>query len=282
MELTAEEHIIPNEDIEKIKNTISLMHKDYFSTLQKVIKIDTFESNGKTSTATGFLLTKKDKIFLVTNKHVICEFRFTSDLPLYKHITLSLRTKDNKTQLIEIVLSEKSESGLINTHEKNFIDVAIIDITNNLMSVSEELDIDFFEVNQLIPKDRFENYDISDKSKIIISGYPLGKTLANNYPISISGEIDKQIQDNELFDFPANLSQDAKFEVNKNVIKVNGYFYIGMSGAPSIILSEDYPKLIQSQSAVVGIASIFDENNNCAFLYDSTTILDVLDMFEKL
>lgn len=104
--------------------------------------------------------------------------------------------------------------------------------------------------------------------------------MHKNYLISSTVIMATPLAGNDLFNFESSIpvSEKIKDEVNKSAFRVKGAAYVGMSGAPMVILSEDYQNLVNFKTyAVIGIASIFGDNYAEAFNSDS--IIKTLELF---
>ncbi|MBS1579918.1 MAG: hypothetical protein JST29_09785 [Bacteroidetes bacterium] len=243
---------------------------------KSIVEIKDKESNAKEMCATGFLIKKGSKIYLLTNKHVICkEFNFSPELKFLHQISLMLNFKDGNATEIEIPILDKDEhlNKNILVHPERFVDIAAIDVTDSLIGKERQFDICATSFEQIIPVEKFQDLKIKVEMPLIISGFPFGIHMQDNFPISSQLMLAEPIKESEMFNFAITATDKIKKYVNSKYFKAIGDAFKGMSGAPIIILKSDYPTL-KSEYSIIGIASLFDDNNKFLFACNSTTILE--------
>lgn len=129
--------------------------------------------------ASGFFYTKNDELFLVTNKHVVCDKKkkvFPDSLRLRLHKDPNDITKNGD---FEVLLYDKSKKPLWKTPPQYpDADVAIIKLDKD--EIQKEFFITAFSGNDFLPK----NYRLDPGEDVFIMGYPLAfYDNKNNLPI---------------------------------------------------------------------------------------------------
>lgn len=252
----------------------------YGSILKSVVEIQWLDNNNQSGSASGFLVGNCDKVFLVTNKHVISEYMFNTNFSFYKKISISFYTKNGETHPVDIPLVENENLfDYVKIHDNKFIDVACIDITSFVKEMPDTVLLEVFNFNQLLSCNLFEISNIKTGSPIVACGYPFGIADHKNFPVSLGLIIGNPISGNEMFDFPPNTSLNIIDEVNGNAFNVIGRLPTGMSGAPIVSLAEDYLESAGLTDSVVGIAAIVHSNGNNGCAFNSDSIIEVLEMF---
>lgn len=189
---------------------------------------------------TGFLLgdEKKEKIFVITNKHVL-----NSDVSKRQNFTrikfvFNIENESNKISRHEVEATVKYEgsdkNGIIREHPDNNTDVMAFNITDLLNKVPP-LSIKGIPYEYLASPRIIEEMNIKIADEIMVLGYPFLNKLrhqVSNFPLVRQGIIASQINEN-LEDF--GFGDDEK---DKRILRgflIDGAIIPGSSGSPVIL-----------------------------------------------
>lgn len=201
----------------------------------KSVQIEILAQNTKVliSLATGFLCNYKERIYLVTNWHVVagknsetkCLLHHSGAIPGFFNLKFQAGTDHTESTLkpttlaFQIPLYDKSDVRLWHEHPEyaSKIDVVVLDVTNNLPKdklLENSISVISYDLIKEIEKN-----ELGVTDNVFIIGYINLNRAPNNYPIYKSASIasEPNIVDPE---FP--------------VFYVDGKTKSGMSGSPVV------------------------------------------------
>jgi len=208
------------------------IHQYSFSVFK--LRVISHENKQEISTATGFIGKKKNRYYLITNKHVLTGKNpntnmmldskgrvpayISFNLPVLKSTGKTIETINGKT-VLPFPLYEDMEI-LTNPLWKEYpsepsVDIACIDITK----IYDEILSEGYN-NMAFDLDDFEEYPIDVMRRVVVIGFPAaGKTLPNDFPIYKSAYIASEPDSADL----------------KPYVLIDGKTKSGMSGSPIVI-----------------------------------------------
>jgi len=202
-------------------------------TLQSVVQIKQRINKSIVSAGTGFLIADKNRFYIVTNKHVIGDWNPTEvDFQKYDGPFSFFAYTDAAYKEIPIILDNGSNNKLI-THPSQMIDIAIVDVTEVLISDKSIL-MRSFEIGDLIDfKSIYSKYFFGVGDIVYAIGYPHGiRSVNNNLPIAKSICM-ASIPGNEFY-FDLN-EKSNQLNYSGKVIIADGYLVNGNSGGPVVL-----------------------------------------------
>ena len=243
---------------------MSIDHPIY--TLTTIIKIT------KDCSASGFFFSEKDKLYLVTNKHVIYGTDFKG--PVIKRITIVLHTEasdSTKNEEIEIELLNGDGTKKWLEHANPNVDVVLIPLNLDKKYVFSSIDRSFIDDAKNL---------VTLFEKILVVGYPYGwYDDINNLPIIRIGH----------------LSSPFKVGFRGEPVMIGDVItHSGMSGSPvmmylrdPITKTTDGQRHVKSETRfiLIGVYSgqfkipqKEDERPNLINIWFPETILEILDI----
>lgn len=264
-------------------------------TLKGIINID-----GRGS---GFLVsrtlpsdTSKCRVFLVTNKHMIGNWTLVDPLKPNQSITIYLYSKDaaNGVIPVNIPLLDKKNNLLptVRIHKNPKIDIAVVDITSQIISV-KNLDIKYFDISYLLPlEDIATQTSTGMGDQVYAIGYPAGITSTKtNAPIIKSGYISSSLSGN----LAINTSLITRANKKVNTIIEGKYFLVdgliigGNSGGPIVHPNERKYKVVDGRfqytnieipNLIFGIVSSSLGNTGISVIFSCDHIIEVLNQYK--
>ncbi len=115
--------------------------------IQTVVQIKNDSGSG-----TGFLVSAGERIFLVTNKHMLGEWSPVDPFILYDSILVTFYTSDQsqpKTTIRILLKGSNKELPKVLLHPKQKIDIGIVDITNE--NISNKISNNYIDTSLLMP-----------------------------------------------------------------------------------------------------------------------------------
>jgi hypothetical protein len=270
--------------------------------LKTVLKIEIPNGKiGRQPTGTGFLISKQtdNRYFLVTNKHVVGDWNSADGniLNYYKKVLIFPYKKDElgggySKIAINLVDSSGKLSDKLKIHKNPLVDIAIIDVTNEL-NIDTSLYITRLDTSFLLFFNNIyegQKYGIGDD--VFALGYPLGITSTkNNLPIAKSIRIASLPGEEFSVDFPCKNRQGIIKDViiSGKLIIVDGLIVGGNSGGPVVLpvgirfryhdtKGFQYTKG-EGNNLVLGIVSSTLGQSGINVIYSSDYIKELLDEF---
>jgi len=279
----------------------------------KIIRIKELTSavllleNEWNSFGTGFLVKRNinsnQRTFLITNKHVLNQKKELRDKA--QKIRLYLNTAVNgKLKGIEREMDIISNgTRLWREHPDESVDVLAIDVTNFLKGIPN-LSVSYLSSNLdgiIADSEVLDREEITIGDEIIAIGYPRFTDLITYkqgeayLPIIRQGIIGSQVNLNYI----EKIFDNGKVEIkNLRGFLIDGAIIPGSSGSP-IFLKPYSPRIIHGRNNMSGthpyLLGIVSENRyaltktspmlisfaNIGFVFNSSTILETLDLFLK-
>ncbi len=198
--------------------------------------IQRLKNNNRIGTATGFFYTKENRIFLVTNKHVIYgnEFALKESLPEVSQLEIMLHSnRNNLTQNEKVIINLfEGEKKLWLEHLQSDVDVICIPINLDRQK--------YFYVTVADNLINSDNIKIGFE-KIFVMGYPLGwYDSVFNLPITRIGHLSSP------FGIPFRGRPFLLGDVETHK---------GMSGSPVFMYLKDYETKNQSGTSTINLGS---------------------------
>jgi hypothetical protein len=219
--------------------------------LKSVLRIETPPgANGFPDVGGGFLVLGTEdtsgKIYLVTNKHMLGDWNYAdANIEVYRpwinvffYRASDPSGKSYRPTKVEL-LSGSSLNAKVHLHPSPLVDLALIDVTDEVRSPNEHIDYTAYAPSFLLPFAKIQDWQTDIADQVIALGYPLGiRSLRNNYPIvkmgylaSMPGEevsIPSRILNRA--GLPVDVSVDGKFLI------VDGLIVGGNSGGPVVLV----------------------------------------------
>jgi hypothetical protein len=211
---------------------------------------------------TGFLVSrqieeKSQKIFLISNKHVLTPRPLKNEPGENKEAKAKVklnRTREGKLELfeIEVILREASGKELFIGHPNKEIDVAALDFTTYISEnrqLKPDLKLGFIPEDRLATKEILRQQFVSIGDRVVVLGYPLNLVEGGHcIPIARDGVI-ATAPELDFKDLP--------------IILIDSTMVRGSSGSPVFLpvlpykftSAKDIDQLQVTQASVLGVVS---------------------------
>jgi Trypsin-like peptidase domain len=258
---------------------------------------------------TGFFLndTKKKRIFLVTNKHVIHSYKKERDS--IREVLLDINIIDNNGQTKKDEVSYSFDNGSYREHKDPDTDVYILYVTGMFITLLKEHNVkpNHFAapLDCLLTDEAMRKNEIKITDEVFLIGYPSTNNLQHhttNFPFVRQGMIASNIGELLEDDFHGEeLQEDKSKPKRRRVMKaflIDGGIMPGLSGSPVILkptmfreleegrVADYFPPLILGLVAETRMAflaehyrDIYYSYANLGLAFDAETITETINLF---
>ena len=221
--------------------------------LKSVLRVETApDVRGNLEIGTGFLVStsgdEKEKLLLITNKHMIGDWNFADRniatfqpwLNVYFYRTGDPSGRPYRATKIDVLKPD----GTLNTskvymHSNPAIDLVAIDVTAEANAPTEHIQFTAYSKSYLLTFDKVSDWQTTIGDDVIALGYPLGiRSLRNNYPIAKVGYLASTPDQEVSIPFPtrnrAGITSEQRIE--GKFLVVDGLIVPGNSGGPVVLV----------------------------------------------
>jgi S1-C subfamily serine protease len=263
--------------------------------LKAVVRIECIDLSGGRSTGTGFLVNVqrdskgKQRMFLVTNKHMIGDYNPCDSFMAAKSINVTFYTKDSAKRFTTFPIPISNGLHIeknIYLHPNRQVDIAIIEI-NSVASV-QGASITSFDTSILVPLREFGKYRVGVGDHIFAIGYPADiRSITSNLPIAKSGWISSNL-DGDVVLQTRWQKRDSTFcapLLKGKIFLIDGSIIPGNSGGPvllardlghysgNFLANNDYEP---PKNVVLGIVSSGFGSTGINIIYSTDYILEII------
>jgi S1-C subfamily serine protease len=238
----------------------------------------------------GFLVSTESRKFLVTNKHMIGNWSPVDSLLPLDSIFISLYSNNGTIyKALNIAENGKLIKSKIIVHPNPKIDIAVIDITKDIMNLNLGR-TNFFDTSFLLSIEEAKKI-LTYGSKVFIIGYPNGiKSYNTNEPLVKAGHLASSLDGKlEVEQVWINRNKKNVRTVSEGkIFIVDGLIISGNSGGPVVMSQEvtwisvngEYAALKNPQNLILGIVSNSYSNTGLTVVFSSNHIREVIKMFK--
>lgn len=259
------------------------MNNIYEQLLYTTLRIECFDMDDNLfSIGTGFLLQRpigenKYKIYLISNKHVLCEANSIA-------VSFS-KMKDNNVDIGNIIRFPINDiKDNIVSHPNENVDIALIECTGLFIKFSDKLYCRIVSYNMLAT---FNEPELTVAENVYFVGYPDDRyDVKNNLPLMRTGSIASHpkynYNGNEVFIidaqvFPGSSGSPVYIDLNYENMK-NGDFILGKSNIKLLgIVSATMIRNNQLKSIQTGTQLLAEEVLGLGIVYKATAIKELVD-----
>ena len=277
---------------------ISLGHFAYgqFDTsgpVNKLVINTVIEIQKGNETGSGLLVAIGNKRFLVTNKHMVGSWSPVDSLVYSNIISIypysSVKKQPSYLKLnIKIANIGKPILNKIKVHPNQKIDIAVIDITNDISNFPVE-NTGFIDTSYFLTLEKAKSF-LTYGSQVFTIGYPAGiKSFKTNEPLVKSGYLASSLDGNLVMEqnWINRQGMTIKTLIEGKIFIVDGLIIPGNSGGPVMISQEvvwftingKLQHLQDLKNYFIGIVSNIYTNTGLATIFSSDNILEVIREF---
>lgn len=245
------------------------------------------------STGTGFIINRAEKIFLVTNKHMIGDWSLVDPFIIHDFINIYFYP-ENPDSSIKYTYKLKENSGTIvkavTLHPENDVDVAVVDISD-VYTKNSKIARNYFSTGFLKKLEEVgTETNLGFGSQIFTIGYPAGfKFATSNYPVAKAGYIASQLHGKLEINASVKNRSGAVVEkkLSRKFFVVDGLIIGGNSGGPIISPKDFYYKvnsnhqleslMFKSDNYIIGIVSFGWPGTGLTVIYPCDYILELIN-----
>jgi uncharacterized membrane protein (Fun14 family) len=278
--------------------------------LKAVVKINSIsEISHKPISGSGFIVSceakagevKKRIYFLVTNKHMLSDWRMADESisKLNKYIEILFSNSQNDSPFcdnsLKIILRKNelnNKNEKVKMHKNNLVDVGIVYLNEDLKNLADS-NFTSFDISYLLPSYSITSLHFDIGSQVFVLGYPYGITsLENNLPIAKFGFIASK--PGELFSIDISSvnrkNQKRTVKLEGKLLIIDGLIVPGNSGGPvilpSIIKTRINPETQKwehlskpTANLVIGILSGRFGSSGLSYSFSSDYIIETIQTF---